>query len=107
MSATRYSRCPRCEVARLATVQEAKTAAADAYGNIDSGEWLKLKMAAEAMELDDGDDTLREDFVLGIVRDDESVRFKLNYRAHCTECEFSFDDSVRTVIATPIEIGSY
>lgn len=84
MSADNWSICPKCR--KNAVIEKEKQAAEviSSYGKIPREKWLELKCAADTQL--DLDQTLREDYEIGI---DENGEFFVDYYASCN-CGFKF-----------------
>ena len=84
MSADNWTYCPKCtekaNIARQAFEKKVK----DSYGKVSAEEYLRL--TEQLKKPDEREQTLREDYELGIVEG----RFYVSYRASCTACKFSF-----------------
>ncbi len=87
MSADNWGICPRCKVEALKEQEARQQAAADAYGKVSSTEYGEL--VAKALEPMQLEETLREDYELGLGEDGE---FYVSYRGACDKCalEHSF-----------------
>jgi hypothetical protein len=86
MSADNWTYCPKCkkdnERKNAARLQEAQ----EAYGKIPAPDYLALVAAAEKpIPLED---TLREDYEIGINSDGV---FRVSYSCSCHDCGFSFE----------------
>lgn len=86
MSADNWAACPRCTQLAEARRQRAETKASVSYGKVPAAEWLKLRRRGEKRR--DLEDTLREDYQVGI--NTETGGFFVTYSATCTACAFSF-----------------
>jgi|WetSurMetagenome_2_1015567.scaffolds.fasta_scaffold670545_2 hypothetical protein len=84
MSADNWTYCPKCtekaNIARQAFENKAKTS----YGKVSAEEYLRL--TEQLNKPDEREQTLREDYELGIIEN----KFYVSYRASCTACKFSF-----------------
>ena len=98
MSADNWTICPKCKH-RLESVKETeRTAAARAYGGMPMAEWEVQRAAAlEPVILNE---TLREDYEIGVTGDGE---FYAIYKGQCTsdECDFGFKFDEKQQAFTP------
>lgn len=82
MSADNWGICPGC----IATLDKQHTAAVEAaekaYGKVPAAEYLKLREAADKKPMLP-EESLREDYELGIYRTNEGTMFKISYSARC------------------------
>lgn len=85
MSGDRWAVCPRCKVNAEAAQRRAFDRAAEAYGQVSSEEYEKLRRDAQVPVI--LEDTLREDYEFYF---SETGEFSAEFQARCTECEFSF-----------------
>lgn len=87
MSADNWSICPKCRKQKKAEADKQMTAAKASYGKVSADEYeRKMKAARELIDLD-LEDTLREDWELGI---DDDGEVSINYRASCEVCDFEY-----------------
>jgi hypothetical protein len=87
MSADNWATCPSCR-ATATTAFETKAKAVNAsYGKVSPAEYMQaVKALANAPELIPNE-TLREDYELGI---DPEGEFEVTYRAYCSVCSFNY-----------------
>lgn len=87
MSANNWTGCPKC----VAKFEEAKAKAlrdAEAsYGKVSPDEYRRLIAQAEAGKREEPEDTMREDYEIGM---EASGHFSVGYSASCTACGFRF-----------------
>ena len=84
MGASNWAKCPRCLKERAEAKARAEEAAEQAYGQVGPAEYERLRFAANAPV--SVEDTLREDWEIGIWQD----TFRVNYGATCEVCGFTF-----------------
>ena len=83
MSADNWATCPKCLRTAAAEKEARHRTAAEAYGKVPADEWRALVAEAEAEpELED---TLREDYSVGMT---VTGRFYVSYRGRCQRCDF-------------------
>ncbi len=85
MSADNWAICPKCKKIQEKKADENIKMVAAAYGKVPEDEYLKMKK--ELLNPPKQEDSLREDYELGI--DDEGT-FSISYSAYCSECGFKF-----------------
>jgi len=85
MSASDWSKCPRCVKAAADVARERKSRLQSSYGKVDPEEYLR--MAAEIEKPIKVHETLREDYEQGV--DLDGVYYVV-YRASCTQCDYEF-----------------
>jgi hypothetical protein len=85
MSADNWRDCPKCLAKAKADKVKREEAAEQAYGKVPKEEYLAL--LAEAGKPVEVEDTMREDYELGI---DQNGKFYVIYRADCQDCPFVF-----------------
>lgn len=94
MGADSWDICPRCLAEAEVEKEAMVTAAKEAYGKLPPEEYLALRTKAEApMDLEE---TLREDYELGIASGEGNMErgtFYVEYKARCTTagCGFKHD----------------
>lgn len=82
MSADNWTICPKCK-SRDAVLNEARILApAKAYGKVSPDAYAKL--LEQAQNLIQTEDTLREDYEIGI----RNGKFSVDYCASCQACDF-------------------
>ena len=85
MSADNWTYCPQCKKNREVKRAAQKRRAEKSYGKVSPEEYDRLLAAAnDETELED---TLREDYELGV---DDIGHFYVSYRASCEQCDFAF-----------------
>lgn len=87
MSADNWRICPKCEETRLLTIQLSKDTLKKKYGKVSADEYEKMRSNVEAAEHKTLEETLREDYELGV--DGEGV-FGIVYSAACQKCNYMF-----------------
>lgn len=90
MSANRWSKCLVCQAKRAADKINALAEAEAAYGKVPAAKYKRLLDAANQGKPGDLDETLREDWELGIDVTTDGVRFALYYEASCQRCGFNY-----------------
>lgn len=83
MSADNWTTCPKCLAADAAKSDANRKQVAESYGKVASEEYLKRVAAltkGPALE-----DTLREDYEIGIYKGE----FFVSYTGSCSVCKFS------------------
>lgn len=83
MSANNWRICPQCKAKALAEWEARKQAARKAYGKVPSEKYEQ--MTAAARDEPELEDSLREDYQIGITEKDE---FYVIYRGSCQVCSF-------------------
>lgn len=98
MSADNWGTCPRCMKKFEARVEEQTDAMRAAYGTVPADEYLRMQRDLVALTQTErpDDDTLREDYGIGIDSDGE---FFVRYSASCENCglTYSFDYDYQVV----------
>lgn len=94
MSATNWDFCPQCKQLAAAAEAERVKKAEQSYGKVSSAKYLQL--LAEASEPIEADETLREDYQIGV---DDDCKFYVHYKASCEHCEFHLDFDLETLVA--------
>lgn len=90
MSANNWALCPKCESIRKINQPERKLELNRKYGKISSEEYLRLIEDGKMEEEGELEETLREDYELGI-----SKRwFHVGYYACCKVCGFTYEFKV-------------
>lgn len=89
MSADNWAKCPKCKKQGQKKVNELSAAASAAYGHVSLEEYAKLVSEAVAFSksVEKPEDTLREDYEIGI----RDGHFEVSYHAGCDKCGFRFD----------------
>ena len=87
MSANNWTTCPKCKAAHDAAVANAMRKAQSSYGKVSQEKYAANLRHAQMLELTACEDTLREDYEIGIDGD----TFEVSYRASCDRCDFRFD----------------
>jgi hypothetical protein len=85
MSADNWATCPKCKRAAITEKERLLEEAAKAYGKVPPAEWKTL--TENASKLETGNETLREDYELGV---DSDGNFSVGYSCRCSECTFQF-----------------
>ncbi len=86
MSADNWTMCPKCAKAGESKREAAQRLADAAYGKVSAAEYAALLAAASQAVDEEPEPTLREDYEIGI----HAGEFRVNYRARCTACGWSF-----------------
>lgn len=82
MSAENWTICPKCKAAEDRRQEAAHKKAAESYGKVDVEKFDALRELTKPRKLED---TLREDYELGICSDG---MFYVSYRGSCEKCNF-------------------
>lgn len=82
MSADNWTICPRCQKTALAAKERDREKLAKQYGKIEPVEFVKR--SAEVDKPIELEETLREDYELGLFEG----QFYISYRASCAQCGF-------------------
>ncbi len=92
MSANNWTTCPRCQHKAAMARKLALAKVQKLYGKVPLEEYEQKQAKAEAMPEGANEETLREDYQLGL----RGGTFEIQYRAFCTQCglEYRFDHSV-------------
>ncbi len=86
MSADNWRMCPRCEAERQADYAERRARLAKDYGKVPPDEYMtshRLLETAIAKEENAVEETLREDYGLGLCGDG---KFRISYSGSCEVC---------------------
>lgn len=89
MSANNWRTCPACSEIWKRRKADAIRAAEGLYGIVPAGEYQVEFMAAQNLSDEPSEDTLREDWDIGL--GDDGKQFTISYRAECDECGFLID----------------
>lgn len=85
MSADNWRTCPRCTRTAKNSKDTQKKKCAESYGKVAAEKFLQMLADSEKpVELDD---SMREDYDIGI---DDTGEFGVSYRAYCGTCGFTF-----------------
>lgn len=89
MSANNWTECPKCRVLADAEKLAKQKAAAEAYGKVSPEEWQRMTKEADASG--DLDETLREDWEIGLWKNRKTgiQEFYASFSASCEVCGFS------------------
>jgi hypothetical protein len=93
MSADNWTTCPKCSEQKLEAfkkrLDQGYKKLAEAYGKVESDEYLKLVHVQDKLLLSppEIEETLREDYQQGIL---DSEYYYCDYHAKCTECGWVF-----------------
>lgn len=85
MSADNWGICPKCKKNQDAVMDRNIEKVVEAYGKIPEEAYLTMKI--ELLAVKKTEDTLRENYELGV---NEDGKFIVNYRASCSVCHFKF-----------------
>lgn len=84
MSASNYTRCPKCKLRSEADFAKETDEAHKQYGVVTQTEYMTLLRALRGPK--EINETLREDWQLGT---DDGGTFRVSYRSECGECGFA------------------
>ena len=87
MSADNWTTCPKCRVAFLKKIDDAKRKAESAYGKVSEAAYHAILKAAKEEEGKQQEETLREDYGIGM---GEDFDFYVSYSCFCKTCGFKF-----------------
>lgn len=87
MSADNWRQCPRCLANHKEQIAAELQEANQAYGKVPADEYRAKLDKAKANSEVELEDTLREDYQIGV---DEDGQFAVGYRASCEQCNFVF-----------------
>ena len=87
MSADNWTTCPKCKAAHDAAVAKAMQKAQSSYGKASQEKYAENLRRAQTLELTACEDTLREDYEIGVDGD----TFAVSYCASCDRCDFTFE----------------
>jgi hypothetical protein len=91
MSADRWSACPICKRKAEAVQKELQEGVESAYGKLSRVEWEQRRDEAyKPIELED---TMREDYEIGITDRDTHLEYYAIYSCSCEVCGFEFNDN--------------
>lgn len=82
MSADNWTICPECKAKEDQRQADAHKKAAESYGKVSVDKFDSLRKAALPLVVED---TLREDYELGVGKDGQ---FYVSYRCSCEKCDF-------------------
>lgn len=85
MSADNWATCPRCKIKHAEESVRRIASAEEQYGKVEPDEFIKLRQAALDFAVKIPDDTLREDWSIGVYSDSE---FSVSYKCSCETCGF-------------------
>lgn len=88
MSADNWTTCPKCKSNKEDVIKKTRLEAEKSYGKVTSDKFLSLINDISNEENKEPDETLREDYEIGM---DEGKSFSINYRASCSACEFKYN----------------
>lgn len=88
MSASNWRQCPQCLKRRAAEKSGLVKAAQDQYGKVSIEDFMAAKQAAEQFDPEEIEDTLREDYWIGV---SSLGVFRAHYSCQCTACGYSFE----------------
>lgn len=86
MSADNWAKCPNCIAAADAKANEAAKKARESYGKVPVEEYQQMIDAADKLAEKGFEDTLREDYAIGITA---AGLFEVIYSGRCTSCGFT------------------
>ena len=86
MSADNWAECPQCRKISERESRELAQKVADSYGNVSESEYQSL-LKQQITPAEQGHNSLREDYEIGIVEGE----FYVIYRGNCADCGFSFE----------------
>ena len=87
MSADNWSICPKCKVTAEHAAASAATKARESYGNVPVEQYQRMIDEADKIASKGLEDTLREDFSVGVKADGT---FEVIYGCRCGTCGFAF-----------------
>lgn len=87
MGADNWTHCPQCKLIATTLQEQAEAGLQESYGKLPVKEWLKQKGQVERQAAKPPEQTLREDYEIGL--DGEGV-FEVDYRASCDKCGLRF-----------------
>lgn len=87
MSADNWTRCPNCTKQAREQKEKHAQVLADAYGKVPREKYLALEKEANDRQLVQFEDTLREDYEIGIWNGE----FTVSYGASCSVCNFKYE----------------
>jgi len=87
MGADNWAVCPKCREIRLSKAKSKRDSAAASYGIISATAYASLFNEAQALDDEEPEETLREDYQVGI---DSGGDFFCHYDASCGRCGYKF-----------------
>ena len=87
MSADNWTICPKCKSKKEDIEKKTRLEAERSYGKVTPDKFLTLINAVLNKENKKQEETLREDYKIGM---DGYGSFSINYRAGCVECGFKY-----------------
>jgi hypothetical protein len=88
MSASNWTKCPRCEFDQRIHAATLRTAADEAYGKVSAAEFEERRAAALAAEAIETKSTFREDYEIGAY---SGGVLYISYSGWCSVCSLSTD----------------
>jgi hypothetical protein len=101
MGADNWRVCPVCANRHESKVADAKIKIVESYGKVDRIEYEQLKVDLQVLKENTPDETLREDYEVGI---DDNNQFYLLYTGRCTTCEWAFIHKVNVDLINNIKM---
>lgn len=87
MSADNWDACPMCRAKAIEAKANMMAEAQATYGNVSAETYEATMALARAMPDDVDEETLREDYSLGI---NDDATFQISYNAACNRCNYKF-----------------
>lgn len=86
MSADNWTYCPKCKANIEDRRQQDRKKLEASYGKVSSTKYIESLQALVKSESEPIEETLREDYEIGVYGEE----FSVNYKCRCTVCGFEF-----------------
>lgn len=87
MIADNWTQCPKCDEKRAADIAKAEKDVESLYGKVSAAEYQAALASVEKKRTAPAQETLREDYEIGIVEGE----FSVSYGASCEVCGWGFE----------------
>jgi len=95
MSASNWGACPECLKREVRKCKDLIDSVSNAYAAVSEEEYLKMRDEALSTSTEKHEDTLREDYEIGV---DSNGEFTIYYRCSCEKCGFEFNFEERKMV---------
>lgn len=103
MSADNWAQCPRCVKEHHDYLDQRQALVQRSYGTVSAADFLALKATVDQEMATEFENTLREDYQLGIYDEMGTHKFFVNYNGRCKTCDFHFQYEYETDPMKPKE----
>lgn len=97
MSADNWTQCPRCSLLNATALEVEQRRVAALYGKVSVDEFDRARAALSVLEAAEPQQTLREDYEIGIY----NGAFDVSYRGGCEKCGFEHTFKHNAQVGTP------